>query len=131
MISRLRRKATANHMTLPIRAVHGWGYMFAADIKLDLDERAQATMAPKNGDAIRPSRTRRHTEYNLEGKYAQTRDGSASGSDRQEAGEKRGAAPKVRRRAKTTREQEPSAGTDAFYLDHAIPTFVPHYSRSE
>ena len=42
MISRLRRKATANHMTLPIRAVHGWGYMFAADIKLDLDERAQA-----------------------------------------------------------------------------------------
>ena len=27
---------------LPIRAVHGWGYMFAADIKLDLDERAQA-----------------------------------------------------------------------------------------
>ncbi len=39
MISRLRRKATANHMTLPIRAVHGWGYMFAADIALELDPR--------------------------------------------------------------------------------------------
>ena len=39
MISRLRRKATANHMTLPIRAVHGWGYMFAADIALELDNR--------------------------------------------------------------------------------------------
>jgi len=39
MISRLRRKATANQMTLPIRAVHGWGYMFAADITLDLDYR--------------------------------------------------------------------------------------------
>ena len=39
MISRLRRKAAANHMTLPIRAVHGWGYMFAADITLDLDPR--------------------------------------------------------------------------------------------
>ncbi|MCV6901095.1 MAG: winged helix-turn-helix domain-containing protein [Achromobacter xylosoxidans] len=39
MISRLRRKATANHMTLPIRAVHGWGYMFAADIALALDPR--------------------------------------------------------------------------------------------
>ncbi len=39
MISRLRRKATANQMTLPIRAVHGWGYMFAADITLDLDFR--------------------------------------------------------------------------------------------
>jgi hypothetical protein len=26
-------------MTLPIRAVHGWGYMFAADITLDLDYR--------------------------------------------------------------------------------------------
>jgi len=39
MISRLRRKAAANQMTLPIRAVHGWGYMFAADITLDLDYR--------------------------------------------------------------------------------------------
>ncbi|CAB5511401.1 Transcriptional regulatory protein OmpR [Achromobacter anxifer] len=39
MISRLRRKATAHQMTLPIRAVHGWGYMFAADIALDLDFR--------------------------------------------------------------------------------------------
>ena len=39
MISRLRRKAAANQMTLPIRAVHGWGYMFAADITLDLDFR--------------------------------------------------------------------------------------------
>lgn len=39
MISRLRRKATAHHMTLPIRAVHGWGYMFAADIALELDPR--------------------------------------------------------------------------------------------
>jgi hypothetical protein len=26
-------------MTLPIRAVHGWGYMFAADIALELDPR--------------------------------------------------------------------------------------------
>jgi hypothetical protein len=26
-------------MTLPIRAVHGWGYMFAADITLDLEFR--------------------------------------------------------------------------------------------
>lgn len=39
MISRLRRKAAANHMTLPIRAVHGWGYMFAADITLELEPR--------------------------------------------------------------------------------------------
>lgn len=39
MISRLRRKAAANLMTLPIRAVHGWGYMFASDITLDLDFR--------------------------------------------------------------------------------------------
>ncbi len=39
MISRLRRKAAASQMTLPIRAVHGWGYMFAADIALDLDYR--------------------------------------------------------------------------------------------
>lgn len=36
MISRLRRKASARHMTLPIRAVHGWGYMFTADIALEL-----------------------------------------------------------------------------------------------
>lgn len=32
MISRLRRKAAHNQMALPIRAVHGWGYMFAADV---------------------------------------------------------------------------------------------------
>lgn len=47
MISRLRRKATANHMILPIRAVHGWGYMFAADIALELDPR-------KGGEESRP-----------------------------------------------------------------------------
>ncbi|MCW0209318.1 winged helix-turn-helix domain-containing protein [Achromobacter veterisilvae] len=40
MISRLRRKAAAHHMALPIRAVHGWGYMFAADIAFDLEFRA-------------------------------------------------------------------------------------------
>jgi DNA-binding response OmpR family regulator len=39
MISRLRRKAAAKQMALPIRAVHGWGYMFAADIAFDLDSR--------------------------------------------------------------------------------------------
>ena len=39
MISRLRRKAAAKQMALPIRAVHGWGYMFAADIAFDLDIR--------------------------------------------------------------------------------------------
>ncbi|WP_407848481.1 response regulator transcription factor [Bordetella petrii] len=32
MISRMRRKAAANHMRLPIKAVHGWGYMFTADV---------------------------------------------------------------------------------------------------
>ncbi|OZI38827.1 transcriptional regulator [Bordetella genomosp. 5] len=35
MISRLRRKAAHNQMALPIRAVHGWGYMFAADVADD------------------------------------------------------------------------------------------------
>lgn len=39
MISRLRRKAAAKQMALPIRAVHGWGYMFAADIAFDLEFR--------------------------------------------------------------------------------------------
>lgn len=39
MISRLRRKAASHHMTLPIRAVHGWGYMFAADIALEVEPR--------------------------------------------------------------------------------------------
>ncbi len=38
--SRYSHSSTAaNQMTLPIRAVHGWGYMFAADITLDLDFR--------------------------------------------------------------------------------------------
>ncbi len=32
MISRMRRKAAVNHMRLPIKAVHGWGYMFTADV---------------------------------------------------------------------------------------------------
>ncbi|AVJ29983.1 response regulator transcription factor [Achromobacter spanius] len=49
MISRLRRKAAANQMTLPIRAVHGWGYMFAADITLDLDYRVTAPSARADG----------------------------------------------------------------------------------
>jgi len=35
MISRMRRKATAHHMRLPIKAVHGWGYMFTADVAED------------------------------------------------------------------------------------------------
>jgi len=49
MISRLRRKAAANQMTLPIRAVHGWGYMFAADITLDLDYRVSTPTARTDG----------------------------------------------------------------------------------
>ncbi|KDC20356.1 transcriptional regulatory protein, C-terminal domain protein [Bordetella bronchiseptica F-1] len=32
MISRLRRKAAHHQMPLPIRALHGWGYMFAAEV---------------------------------------------------------------------------------------------------
>jgi len=32
MISRMRRKAATHHMRLPIKAVHGWGYMFTADV---------------------------------------------------------------------------------------------------
>ncbi|MCY1530515.1 phosphate regulon transcriptional regulatory protein PhoB [compost metagenome] len=47
MISRLRRKAAAKQMALPIRAVHGWGYMFAADIAFDLEVRGM-------GDESRP-----------------------------------------------------------------------------
>jgi len=49
MISRLRRKAAANQMTLPIRAVHGWGYMFAADITLDLDYRVTGDSGRADG----------------------------------------------------------------------------------
>jgi len=49
MISRLRRKAAANQMTLPIRAVHGWGYMFAADITLDLDYRTSGEDSRQEG----------------------------------------------------------------------------------
>ncbi|AKQ54024.1 response regulator transcription factor [Bordetella hinzii] len=37
MISRLRRKASHHQMALPIRAVHGWGYMFAAEVAHDHD----------------------------------------------------------------------------------------------
>ncbi|KAK98442.1 hypothetical protein L499_A2222 [Bordetella holmesii CDC-H635-BH] len=32
MVSRLRRKAALQQMALPIRAVHGWGYMFAGEV---------------------------------------------------------------------------------------------------
>lgn len=35
MISRMRRKAAAHQMRLPIKAVHGWGYMFTADVVED------------------------------------------------------------------------------------------------
>jgi len=35
MLSRMRRKATANHMQLPIKAVHGWGYMLTVDVMED------------------------------------------------------------------------------------------------
>jgi len=34
---------------LPIRAVHGWGYMFAADITLDLDYRASGEDSRQEG----------------------------------------------------------------------------------
>ncbi|OZI71754.1 winged helix-turn-helix domain-containing protein [Bordetella genomosp. 12] len=40
MVSRLRRKAALQHMALPIRAVHGWGYMFAAEVEPDTAEPA-------------------------------------------------------------------------------------------
>ncbi len=33
MISRLRRKASKKQMGLPIRAVPGWGYVFAGDLE--------------------------------------------------------------------------------------------------
>ena len=48
MISRLRRKAAARQMVLPIRTVHGWGYMFAANIRFDSDSGDNA------GEAGRP-----------------------------------------------------------------------------
>ncbi|MBO1113995.1 response regulator transcription factor [Bordetella petrii] len=44
MISRMRRKAAVNHMRLPIKAVHGWGYMFTADV-------AEEAGAPDDGGA--------------------------------------------------------------------------------
>jgi len=37
MISRMRRKAAAQRVRLPIKAVHGWGYMFTADLIVDAD----------------------------------------------------------------------------------------------
>lgn len=37
MISRMRRKAAAQRVRLPIKAVHGWGYMFTADLLVDAD----------------------------------------------------------------------------------------------
>lgn len=37
MISRMRRKATSQGLRLPIKAVHGWGYMFTADLSVDPD----------------------------------------------------------------------------------------------
>lgn len=42
MISRLRRKASHHQIALPIRAVHGWGYMFAAEVEDDSDSEAMA-----------------------------------------------------------------------------------------
>ncbi|MGY6270546.1 response regulator transcription factor [Achromobacter denitrificans] len=52
MISRLRRKAVAQQMSLPIRAVHGWGYMFAANITFDSNfkEAGAAGRADAPGD---------------------------------------------------------------------------------
>lgn len=37
MISRMRRKAAAQRVRLPIKAVHGWGYMFTSDLLVDTD----------------------------------------------------------------------------------------------
>ncbi|MVW78009.1 winged helix-turn-helix domain-containing protein [Bordetella sp. 02P26C-1] len=37
MISRMRRKAAAQRVRLPIKAVHGWGYMFTSDLLVDAD----------------------------------------------------------------------------------------------
>src|SRR5690606_31612663 len=37
MISRMRRKAAAQRVRLPVKAVHGWGYMFTADLLVDAD----------------------------------------------------------------------------------------------
>lgn len=66
MISRPRRKAAAKHMTLPIRAVHSWGEMFAADIALELEPREGEKKVVRkdrmNGAAIRWMRTRPLTD---------------------------------------------------------------------
>lgn len=43
MISRMRRKAAAVHMRLPIKAVHGWGYMFTAEVSIDTGTPEEAT----------------------------------------------------------------------------------------
>ncbi|WP_082308374.1 MULTISPECIES: winged helix-turn-helix domain-containing protein [unclassified Achromobacter] len=58
MVSRLRRKAAAHAMMLPIRAVHGWGYMFAADIVLDARP-AQAANEASTHQEKRPPAQRR------------------------------------------------------------------------
>lgn len=47
MISRMRRKAAGHHMRLPIKAVHGWGYMFTADV-------AEEASALDDGSATKP-----------------------------------------------------------------------------
>lgn len=50
MISRMRRKAAAQRVRLPLKAVHGWGYMFASDLIVDPDtaelEQLSANAAP-------------------------------------------------------------------------------------
>jgi DNA-binding response OmpR family regulator len=43
MISRLRRKASQKQMGLPIRAVPGWGYVFAGDIERVDGDKADAS----------------------------------------------------------------------------------------
>lgn len=49
MISRMRRKAAAQRVRLPIKAVHGWGYMFTADLLVDADiPDFEGTMADSN-----------------------------------------------------------------------------------
>lgn len=51
MISRLRRKASHKQMGLPIRAVPGWGYVFAGDIeRVGVDQRDRAA-----SDASQPN----------------------------------------------------------------------------
>lgn len=49
MISRMRRKAAAQRMRLPIKAVHGWGYMFTADLLVDTDIPDIDTSSSANG----------------------------------------------------------------------------------